>query len=180
MRNGRNYKAENYASHGDGSFTLSSFKKVGKNVIFEKGVFIFHPENIEIGDNVYVGHYAILKGYHKNTMVIGDGTWIGQFAFLHSGGGIVIGKDVGIGPAVQIITSVHDLAKGHPAIMRNPIKFAPVSIGDGSDIGAGAILLPGVRIGRYVQIGAGSVVSSDVKDSSIVAGVPAKLIRMRR
>jgi acetyltransferase-like isoleucine patch superfamily enzyme len=167
-------------SHGNGVFSPSQFARLGRGVVFEAGVLVFHPENIEIGDDVYVGHYAILKGYHKNKMVIGDGTWIGQQAFFHSAGGLVIGRNVGIGPAVKIVTSSHALDQADKPILHSPIEFAPVAIGDGCDIGVGAVILPGVTIGKGAQIGAGSVVTKDIKDYAIVAGVPARVIRKRK
>ena len=53
----------------------------------------------------------------------------------------------------------------------------PVSIGDGSWIGHGAVVLPGSRIGRHVTIGANSVVSGDIPDFSVAVGSPARVIR---
>lgn len=167
-------------SHGTGEFSPSQFARLGQNVVFETGVLVFHPENIEIGNNVYIGHYAILKGYYKNKMIIGDGTWIGQQCFFHSAGGLTIGHNVGIGPGVKIVTSSHSLDELDKPILHSKIHFAPVIIEDDSDIGVGAIILPGVHIGRGVQVGAGAVVVSNIEDYTIVAGVPARKIRMRR
>ncbi len=62
-------KIKNFESHGKGQFKRSQFKKIGSNVIFEKNVLVFHPENIEIGNNIYVGHNTILKVYHKNKLI---------------------------------------------------------------------------------------------------------------
>ena len=166
-------------SHGNGIFSLSEFSKLGKGVVFENGVLVFHPENIEIGDNVYIGHYTILKGYYKNKMIIGQGVWIGQQCFFHSAGGIHIGCDVGIGPSVKILTSSHTLDDVSSPILHNPVEFAPVKIGDKSDIGVGAIILPGVTIGVGVQVGAGAVVTQSVDDYAVVAGVPAKILYYR-
>ena len=166
-------------SHGDGSFRADQLARCGPDCVFETGVLVFHPENIELGTNVYVGHNAILKGYHKNTMRIGDGTWIGQQAFLHSAGGIDIGANVGIGPSVRIITSFHGEAGRDVPILSSPIEFAPVVIEDDCDIGVGAIVLAGVRIGRGAQIGAGAVVTEDVPPYSVAVGVPAKVTRQR-
>lgn len=137
---------------------------------------IFHPENVSLGDGVYVGHNAILKGYHRNRLDVGEGTWIGQMCFFHSAGGIRIGRHVGIGPGVQILTSAHDLAGTGP-ILHRPLRFSPVVIDDGADIGVGAILLPGVTIGAEAQIGAGAVVTRDVPPGSVVGGVPARPLR---
>ena len=167
-------------SHGTGEFQPSQLARVGARVVFEPGVLVFHPENVEIGDDVYVGHYTILKGYYVNRMIIGDGSWIGQQCFLHSGGGLTIGRHVGLGPGVKIVTSAHRLDEVDKPILHSAIDFAPVAIGDGSDVGAGAVILPGVRIGAGVQVGAGAVVAEDVPDYAVVAGVPARVVRMRR
>ncbi|MGB1125154.1 MAG: acyltransferase [Phycisphaeraceae bacterium] len=165
-------------SHGTGQGPWN-FASQGEDVVIEQGVLVFHPEKIRIGSNVYVGHQAILKGYYKNEMTIGDGTWIGQQCFFHSAGGIQIGKQVGIGPGVKILTSTHaETAPANP-IMDGPLELAPVSIGDGCDIGVGAIILPGVTLGKGVQVGAGAVVTQDAPSGSIIAGIPAKVIRMR-
>ena len=168
-----------HVSHGDGSFRADQLARCGADCVFEAGVLVFHPENIELGTNVYVGHNAILKGYYKNRMRIGDETWIGPQAFLHSAGGIDIGARVGIAPAVRIITSFHGEVGRDIAILHSPVELAPVVIEDDCDLGVGAIVLPGVRIGKGAQIGAGAVVTEDVPPYSVAVGVPAKVTRQR-
>lgn len=169
-----------YHSHGDGRFRIEDFKALGKNAVFEAGVLVFHPEHISIGSNVYVGHRTILKGYYKNEMVIGDDVWIGQGCFVHSAGGIEIGRAVGIGPNVSILTSFHRDGDCSRPVMSNPLEFGKVVIGAGSDIGVGAIILPGVTIGEGVIIGAGAVVTENIPNHCVAAGVPAKMIRERK
>jgi acetyltransferase-like isoleucine patch superfamily enzyme len=166
-------------SHGSGQFESSQFARLGKGVIFEAGVLVFHPENIEIEDDVYVGHYAILKGYYKSKMQIMSGTWIGQQCFFHSAGGITIGRNVGIGPGVKIITSRHAEEGITKPILHSRVEFGQVVIEDDADIGVAAIILPGVRIGKGVQVGAGAVVVHDIPDYAVVAGVPARVLRIR-
>jgi len=166
-------------SHGTGDFNPTQFASLGHNVVFESGVLVFHPENIEIGDNVYVGHHSILKGYYRNKMLIGSGTWIGQQCFFHSAGGLTIGCNVGIGPAVKIITSYHSEGAIDLPILHSPVEFSPVVIGDNCDVGVGAIILPGVMIGVGVQIGAGAVVTHSLENYAVVAGVPARVLRYR-
>ena len=161
-------------SHGTGEFSPSQLARLGTGVVFEAGVLVFHPENVEIGNDVYVGHQTILKAYHINKMAIGDGTWIGQQCFFHSAGGLTIGKNVGIGPGVRIVTSAHRLNQADRPILKSAVDFAPVVIEDDADIGVGAIILPGVHIGRGVQVGAGAVVTRDVAEYAIVVGVPAR------
>lgn len=169
-----------HKTHGTGSFTLQAFKKIGENVILEKGVLVFHPENISIGNNIYIGHNTILKGYFKNEMVVGDHTWIGQNCFLYSAGGIKIGKAVGVGPMVKILTSVHKEEELAKPILFCDLEFKEVIIEDGCDIGIGSIILPGVEIGEGSIIGAGAIVTKDVEPYSVVAGNPARIIRKRQ
>jgi len=147
--------------------------------VFERGVLVFHPENIVLGANVYVGHQTILKGYYKNEMHIGDESWIGQQCFLHSAGGLTIGARVGIGPGVKIITSTHDEAGRGVAVLFSPVTFAPVVVEDDSDLGVGCVVLPGVTIGRGAIIGAGAVVTQNVPAFAVAAGVPARVLRVR-
>jgi acetyltransferase-like isoleucine patch superfamily enzyme len=166
-------------SHGDGRFDPCQFAKLGDGVVFEAGVLVFHPERIEVGSNVYIGHGTILKGYHLNLMTIGDHTWLGQGCFFHSAGGLVIGRAVGVGPMVKILTSVHGDGDPSSPVMQNELLLRSVIIDDGADIGTGAIIMPGVTIGEGAIVGAGAVVTRDVAPFAIVAGVPARIIRMR-
>ena len=168
-----------YRSHGSGEFSVNDLKFCGTDVVFESGVMVWHPETISIASNVYVGHNTMLKGYHRNEMVIGTGSWIGQMCFFHSAGGIIIGKNVGIGPGVKILTSTHGEEGIEVPILHSRVDFAPVTIGDDCDLGVGSILLPGVTLGRGVQVGAGAVVTSDLPDFGVAAGVPARVLRFR-
>lgn len=172
-------KRKTYTTHGDGKCRPEDFRELGADVVFEEAVLVFHPENITIGTNVYLGHNTILKGYHKNEMSIGDNTWIGQCCFFHSGGGITIGRAVGVGPYVKILTSVHKDGDFAAPVMYQELEFGEVVIEDGCDIGVGAIILPGVRIGEGAIVGAGAVVTRDVPPYSVVAGVPARVLRKR-
>ena len=168
-----------YRSEGTGGFDIKDFKSIGDNVVFEMGVLVFHPENISIGRNVYVGHNTILKGYYKNELIIGDHTWIGQGCLFHSAGGIRIGKAVGIGPMVKVISSFHQSDELTLPILYQNVALKEVVIEDGSDIGIGVIILPGVTIGEGAIIGAGAVVTKNVPSHSVAAGVPARIIRNR-
>jgi acetyltransferase-like isoleucine patch superfamily enzyme len=167
-------------SHGTGEFKLTQFRLLGENIVIENGVLVFHPENISIGSNVYIGHNTILKGYYKNEMIIGDHTWIGQSCYFHSAGGITIGKAVGIGPYVKILTSMHSENEQEKPILFHPLEFKKVTLEDGCDIGIGSIILPGITIGQGSIIGAGSVVTHDIPSFVIAAGVPARVQRKRK
>jgi acetyltransferase-like isoleucine patch superfamily enzyme len=172
--------AKQYQSHGTGEFEPNQFRRIGSNVVFEKGVLVFHPETIELGDNIYIGHGAILKGYYQNSMVIGDNTWIGQNCFFHSAGNIKIGNNVGIAPYVKILTSFHKEQGVEVPILHSELEFGEVVIEDNCDIGIGSIILPAVSIGKGTQIGAGSVVTKSIPEYSVAFGVPAQVVRSRK
>ena len=63
--------------------------------------------------------------------------------------------------------------------MNTDLVIRPVRIGDGADIGVGAILMPGTTVGEGAIVGAGSVVTSDVQPFAVVAGTPARFLRSR-
>ena len=176
----KEYQHKIKKSHGNGEFSLSEFRKIGENVVFEKGVMVFHPENIEIGNNVYIGHNAMLKGYYKNIMRIGDNTWIGQGSFFRSGGGLYIGNNVGVGPFIKILTHQHIEEEPEKPILLCGQIFEEVIIEDNCDIGIGSIILPGVRIGKGSIVGAGTVVTSDVEPFTLVVGNPSRFLRKRK
>lgn len=168
-----------FRSHGDGQFDIKDFKRAGTNLIFEVGALVFHPENILLGNNFYLGHYSMLKGYYLNEMIIEDNVWIGQYCLLHSAGGIHIEENVGIGPGTMILTSAHREEGREIPILASDLEMAPVRIGRNSDIGVGSVILPGVTIGEGTQVGAGAVVTHDTEPFSVVAGAPARLLRYR-
>jgi len=168
-----------HRSHGTGGFRSEDLGSCGEGCVFEPGVLVFHADRIHLGRNVYIGHQTILKGYHVNEMTIGDESWIGQQCFLHSAGGLRIGARVGIGPGVRIITSRHEESGRDTPILFSRIALTPVVIEDDADLGVGAIVLPGVTVGRGAQIGAGAVVTHDVPPFSVCAGVPARVLRER-
>lgn len=172
-------KCRGFFSHGTGEVNISDIPHVGENVVFEKGVKIFHPEHIKIGDNVYVGHNAYLKAYYINNLVIGNNVWIGQESFLHAGGGIEIQDGVGIGPYVKFLTLEHVEKERETPVLYTQQEYKKITVEYGVDIGIGAIILPGVTLHKNSIIGAGAVVTSDVPAYAVVAGVPAKVIRMR-
>ncbi len=168
-----------FQSHGDGNFVPTDLAGLGEAVVFEDGIRIWHPETVRIGSNVYLGHDAMIKGHPSGQIVIQNDTWIGQAVFMHGAGGITIGCKVGIGPFVKMLTSTHELPGRDVAILEGPLQFAAIHIEDDADIGVGALILPGVTIGRGAQIGAGAVVTNDVPAYAIAAGNPARILRMR-
>jgi len=168
-----------YSSRGTGLDWRGRLGAVGDGAVIEDGVRIFHPENVRIGAGAYVGHDAIIDGYHEGSVAIGDGSWIGPMAFLHGAGGLRIGRRVGIGPRVTILTSEHGPGEPGSAVLDLPLALAKVVVGDGADVGAGAVILPGAAVGEGAIVGAGAVVRGAIPAGSVAVGVPARVLRAR-
>lgn len=111
---------------------------------------------------------------------IGARTIVNVGAYLSGEGGLQIGSDVLIGADAKLLSAGHAIDDGHEIIAQNPITRGRVVVDDGAWIGAGAIVLEGVAIGRGAVVAAGAVVRSDVPAGMVAAGVPARLIRVRR
>lgn len=168
-----------WRSEGSGIPDKSKLSKCGENVIIEDGVRIFYPENIEFGDNVYIGHDTIIKGYYNTKLIIGSNTWIGQNCFIHGAGGVTIGASVGIGPHVKIHAAKHKELGIDTPILFSELDFLSITIEDNCNIGIGAVILPGVNIGRGSKIGANAVVNKNIEQYSVAVGIPAKVIKKR-
>lgn len=111
---------------------------------------------------------------------VGDHTFIGRGTFINAGGGVSIGSDVLIGPDAKIWSADHRFDELDVHIRHQGHTFAPVVIGNDVWIGANCIVLKGVTIGTGAVIAAGSVVKADVPEYAVVAGVPAKVLRVRK
>lgn len=111
---------------------------------------------------------------HGTNIRIGRNVFVNQGCHLSDIGGIDIGDDVMIGPRVNLITSGHPV---DPSARRAGVTAAPIRIGRNVWIGAAATILQGVTIGADSVVGAGAVVTRDVPEAVLVAGVPATVVR---
>lgn len=106
---------------------------------------------------------------------VGEGTFINSGLTALDVARITIGRDVQIGPNVQLLTPIHPL-ESRPR--RAKLEAArPITIEDNVWLGGGVIVLPGVTIGANSVIGAGAVVTKDVPPFSLAVGNPARVIR---
>lgn len=113
--------------------------------------------------------------YGKNTH-FGKDVFVNINSYFMDGASITVGNHVFIGPSCGFYTANHPL----DYVRRNQglEKALPITIGDNCWFGANVTVLPGVTIGNGCVIGAGSVVSKDIPDHSLVTGVPAKVIKI--
>ena len=158
---------------------VSEGVRVGKQCIIRSNTIVY--EQARIGDNVETGHMVLIR----EGSCVGSGTRVGSFAVLD--GKVLIGKNVSIQTGVYLphLTRVEDNVFLGPHVRVTNDKYPPSSklrgviIEEGAVIGAGAVLMAGVRIGRRAVVAAGAVVTKDVAPGIVVAGVPARPIGTR-
>ncbi|MGB0114232.1 MAG: acyltransferase [Ilumatobacteraceae bacterium] len=146
---------------------------------------IFNEQYIRIGSGTMFGPQATLSAgmIPGQTMVSDPVISVGDRCLFGKGSGIVghlsitIGDDVWTGHHVYITDQNHGYEDLDLPISQQVMPERPVSIGDGSWIGHGAVVLPGAQIGRHVVIGANSVVTGTIPDNAVAAGVPARVIK---
>lgn len=127
------------------------------------------------GKNLYVGRWVALKGLHN--IAVGDNVSIHDACYIDAIGGLTIGNNVSVAHQTSILTFNHTWDDPHLPIKYNLIKTDKVIIEDDVWIGCGVRIMPGVTIGKRAVIAAGSVVTRDVQANTVVAGVPAKVIK---
>lgn len=133
------------------------FEECGVNVNIEAGAYFGSGKGIAIGDHSGIGVDARILGPVK------------------------IGKNVMMGHEVLLIGQNHKFSDLHiPMSQQGYDREEPITIGDDGWVGARAIILPGVSLGRGVVIGAGSVVTQDIPEWAVAAGNPARVIRFRK
>ena len=151
-------------------------KKFGNGVRVGRGAIAKHPETFEIGDGVVIGEQAFIQGRFDGRCVIGDHVWLGPQSFLDARD-LVIEEYVGWGPGARVLGSQHTGLPADVPLIQTDLRIEPVRIGAWSDIGANAVILPGVTVGKGAIVGAGAVVTKDVPAFAVVAGVRARLLR---
>ena len=154
-------------------------KSVGHALQVGADVVLKHPETMEFGDCVFIGSQAMIQGRFEAKCRIGNHVWIGPQAYFDARD-LVLEDYVGWGPGAKVLGSVHTGTPLSEPIIRTDLLVKPVRVGFAADIGMNACLLPGVEVGAHAIVGAGAVVTHDVPEYAIVAGVPARVIRDRR
>lgn len=134
--------------------------RLGSGAAISPNATFSNPEHIAIGARVRIGTRCIL--------------WAG-----HARGRILIGDDVMFGPGVLVTAASYRFNDGHP-VTDQAMDEADVVIGDDVWLGAGAIIMPGTRIGAGAIIGAGAVVRGDIPAMAIAVGMPARVVGHRR
>jgi acetyltransferase-like isoleucine patch superfamily enzyme len=158
----------------------------GRSVTIKDGAMIdaLCAGGVTFGDNVSIGKGAIIEctgvlRHLGESLFVGRNSNIGDLNFIAVRGPVRIGENVLIGPRVNVHAENHIAAETDVPIKEQGESRQGVQIEDDCWIGAGAILLDGVHIGRGAIVGAGAVVTKDVEAFTVVGGVPATCIKRR-
>ena len=146
---------------------------------------LFNEQYISIGDGTMFGPEITLSAgmvpgqqmVSDTVITVGDRCLFGKGSGIVGHLEIVIGDDVWTGHHVYITDQNHGYADLDLPISRQVMPERPVSIGSGSWLGHGTVVLPGAKIGRHVVVGANSVVTGELPDNCVAAGVPARVIK---
>jgi acetyltransferase-like isoleucine patch superfamily enzyme len=170
------------------SIRYAAYLQAGKELIIEDYAEINarSTQKIILGNRVTIGKYAIIRpgnlygGEPGEGLVVGDHSNIGPYCYIGCSGHISIGNNVMISPRVSIYAENHVFDQIDVTIKSQGVKKENVVIEDDCWIASNSILLAGVTIGKGSVVAAGSVVTQDVPPYSVVAGVPARVIKNRR
>lgn len=163
--------------------------RFASNITLENGAYVDHgsylhacPNGIQVGQNSIIMHGSVLHVYNFREMPlsgirIGRDCLIGEYTVIRGQGGVAIGDRVYTSPFTQIIAVNHVFDDPDQPFMEQGITAEGIFIEDDVWLGSGAIVTDGVRIGKGAVVAAGSVVTKDVAPHTVVAGVPARVIR---
>lgn len=161
------------------------FKHFGTHTLLAPGVKIITPQNISIGNNSSIMSHCIIEtcavGENNPQLKIGDRVSLGEYSHITCANMVTIGNGVLTGRFVLITDNSHgnntkEVAEIAP-LTREIHSNGPVHIGENVWIGDKVTILPNVTIGKGCIIAANAVVTKDIPDYSVVAGVPAKIIK---
>lgn len=157
--------------------------RLGRGAYLDQNTYLHAcPDGIEIGANTLVMHGAVLHVYNFRGLPhagikIGRDSLVGEYSVIRGQGGVSIGDRVYTSPFTQIIAVNHIFDDPNRPFIEQGITAEGIIIEDDVWLGAGAIITDGVRVGKGAVVAAGAVVTKDVPPHTIVAGVPAKIIK---
>ena len=162
---------------------FASHIRLGRGAYIDEGVYLHAcPQGIEVGQETFVMHGSILHVYNFRQLPhagirIGRNSLIGEYNVLRGQGGITIGDRVYTSPLVQVLAVNHVFGDPSRPFTEQGITAEGIIIEDDVWIGAGAVITDGVTIGQGAVVAAGALVTRDVMPHTLVAGVPARVIR---
>ncbi|HET7010140.1 MAG TPA: acyltransferase [Anaerolineales bacterium] len=157
--------------------------RLGHGAYLDEGTYLHAcPSGIDIGAGTLIMHGSVLHVYNFRDLPqagirIGRDSLIGEYNVIRGQGGVHLGDRVYTSPFCQILAVNHVFDDPNRPFIEQGITAEGIHIEDDVWLGAGAIVTDGVRIGRGGVVAAGAVVTEDVPAHSVVAGVPARVVR---
>jgi acetyltransferase-like isoleucine patch superfamily enzyme len=165
------------------SLRFASHIRLGNGSYLDEGTYIHAcPGGVDIGANTLVMHGAVLHVYNFRDLPhagirIGRDSLIGEYSVIRGQGGVTIGDRVYTSPMTQLIAVNHVFDDPQRPFIEQGITAQGIVVEDDVWIGANAVVMDGVRIGKGAVVAASAVVTKDVPPHTVVAGVPAKVIK---
>jgi len=162
---------------------FANYIRLGNGSYLDEGVYIHAcPAGVEIGPNTLVMHGAVLHVYNFRNLPhagirIGRDSLIGEYTVIRGQGGVTIGDRVYTSPLTQLIAVDHVFDDPGKPFIEQGITAQGIVVEDDVWLGAAAVITDGVHIGKGAVVAAGAVVTKDVPAHTVVAGVPARVIR---
>lgn len=156
---------------------------VGNSVRIDESTQVFGAERVAIGSHVRIDCFTVITS-GPGDVTIGDHVHLGVGVCLFGTAGIEIGDFASLSSRVAVYSTSDDFVDGHlsgptvPAELRN-VHAAQIIVGSHVIVGAGSVILPGVRLGRGATVGALSLVKRDLADGEVAGGVPARSLGRR-
>jgi acetyltransferase-like isoleucine patch superfamily enzyme len=156
---------------------------LGHGSYLDENVYIHAcPKGVQIGANTLVMHGAVLHVYNFRDLPhawirIGRDSLIGEYTVIRGQGGVTIGDRVYTSPMTQIIAVNHVFDDPKRPFIEQGITAEGIVVEDDVWLGSSAVITDGVRVGRGAVVAAGAVVTQDVPPHTVVAGVPARVVK---
>lgn len=167
IRAHRNIKCQSGMTIEDGCYI---------NGLCKNGVSI--GKNFSLGRNSTIECTGVIREL-GDELIIGEDVGISPNSFISVRGKVKIGSKTIFGPGVKLFAENHNFTDLEVPIYLQGATKKGIEIGEDCWIGANAVILDGVHIGKKVIVAAGAVVNKDVPDYAIVGGIPAKILKMR-
>ena len=156
------------------------FKSVGENVLISRKTSIYSAKTISIGNNVRIDDFVILSG----NITLGSHIHIAAYAAIYGGFGVTLEDYSGVSARVTIYSAMDDFSGNyligpiHPKYLTN-VTGGRVRICKYVQVGAHSVVFPNITINEGAVVGAMSLVNKDISEWIIVAGIPIKFIKKR-
>ena len=154
---------------------------IGNDVEFKRNVEIrVHKQStIHIGNSIRVDRGVRLLSNNNAIISIEDGVRIGLYTVFNGGDSITVGKKSLISGFVYLQTSMHGHATKDLTVQDQGYLHSPVILEEDTWLGTHVVIMPGITIGKGAVVGSNAVVTKNVENYNIVAGIPAKTLKLR-